>query len=124
MGNYGPQHWKTTDSKVKRTLVVEEARKKSEEERLVTVGVAKQGAWVKWDSAIDMSLSWKELWQIDQGRLSFLLRALADLLPFPANLKQWGKDEAATCQLCSSPNCTLNHILSSCPKALGEGIMG
>lgn len=122
LGNYGPQSWTTTDPKTKRTLVVEEIRKKAEEDRVVkAVGMAKQGAWTKWESAIDMSLSWKEIWQTDQGKLSFLLRSFTDLLPSPANLKQWGLVDSAKCHLCSAPVCTLNHILCSCPKALGQG---
>ena len=59
-----------------------------------------------------------EIWQFDQGRLSFLLSTLTDLLPSPANLKQWQIEESANCHLCKSPDCTLNHILSSCPRAV------
>ena len=42
MGNYGPQHWKTTDPTIRRAQVVEHSKKKAEEERMVkTVGLAK-----------------------------------------------------------------------------------
>ena len=75
---------------------MEKQKKKAEEERLVkAVSLTKQGAWTNWDSARDISLSCKEMWQIDQRRLSFLLRTLTDLLPSPANLKQWQIEELA-----------------------------
>ena len=76
---------------------------------------------MQWDKALDRPLSWKELWGTDQGKLSFLLRAVADLLPTPNNLKIWGKEENPSCFQCGKALCSLNHILTGCPKALGEG---
>ncbi|RXN32649.1 reverse transcriptase [Labeo rohita] len=38
----------------------------------------------------------------------------------PSNLYTWGRVETPACPLCSKPG-TLEHILSSCSKALGEG---
>lgn len=46
--------------------------------------------------------------------------AVYDVLPSPSNLHIWGKGESPTCPLCSRRG-TLKHILSCCPKALGEG---
>ncbi len=66
-------------------------------------------------------MSWKELWQTDQGRLSFLLRSVTDLLPTPRNIKLWGGEEDPSCNQCGAVSCTLNHILTGCPKALAEG---
>ena len=43
-----------------------------------------------------------------------------DVLPSPTNLHIWGKRETPNCQLCARKG-SLQHILSSCPKALGDG---
>ena len=122
LGNYGSQLWSKADPKTKRNLVVQQVRRTEERERQVkAVGLASQGRWMAWEPALDRKLTWKELWAMDQGKLSFILRATADLLPTPSNLRIWGKEENAACKLCNKANCTLNHILSSCPKALGDG---
>ena len=42
------------------------------------------------------------------------------MLPIPMNLHIWGKRETPNCQLCARKG-SLQHILSSCPKALGDG---
>ena len=42
------------------------------------------------------------------------------MLSSPTNLHIWGKRETPNCQLCAR-NGSLQHILSSCPKALGDG---
>lgn len=85
------------------------------------IGLASQGRWTQWDQVQERPLTWKELWQTDQGKLSFLLRSVTDLLPTPSNLKIWGGEEDPSCKQCGAANCTLNHILTGCPKALAEG---
>jgi len=76
---------------------------------------------MQWDHTLERSLSWKELWATEQGKLSFLLRALANLLPTQNNLKIWGKEEDVSCKQCGTTISALNHILTGCPKSLGEG---
>lgn len=74
------------------------------------------------DGKIDQGQNnWKELWQTNQGKLSFLLCSVTDLLPTPSNLKIWGSEEDPSCSQCGAVPCTLNHILTGCPKALAEG---
>ncbi|KAJ4939518.1 hypothetical protein JOQ06_028966, partial [Pogonophryne albipinna] len=46
--------------------------------------------------------------------------AVYDVLPSPSNLHIWGIEESPACPLCSKLG-NLEHILSCCPKALGEG---
>ena len=55
------------------------------------------------------------------GQLSFLLRAGADCLPSPMNLRRWKLRTNAKCDLCQSPSPTIHHILSGCPTALDQG---
>ena len=122
LGNYGVNLWSKANNRMRRDMLIEQIRQATEKDRMVTlVGQAKQGRWTHWDAALDKPLTWNDIWSLDQGKLSFMLRALTDLLPSPANLKIWGLADSAICQLCGSSNCSLNHILSSCPKALGEG---
>lgn len=53
--------------------------------------------------------------------LNFLLHSVTDLLPTPSNLKIWGGEEDPSCKQCGAATCTLNHILTGCPKALADG---
>ncbi|KAF4111690.1 hypothetical protein G5714_008721 [Onychostoma macrolepis] len=122
LGHYSEKRWSRADARARRGLVVQRVREAAEEERQVkAIGLASQGRWTQWDQAQERPLSWKELWQIDQGRLSFLLRSVTDLLPTPRNIKIWGGEEDPSCNQCGAVSCTLNHILTGCPKALAEG---
>jgi hypothetical protein len=122
LGHYSEKRWSRVDARARRDLVVQRVHETVEEERQVkAIGLASQGRWTQWDQAQERPLSWKELWQIDQGRLSFLLRSVTDLLPTPRNIKIWGGAEDSSCNQCGAVFCTLNHILTGCPKALAEG---
>ena len=79
-----------------------------------------QGAWMKWEQAMERRVTWKDIWQWNPQRIKFLIQGVYDVLPSPSNLCIWGKTETPTCPLCSKIG-TLEHILSSCSKALGEG---
>lgn len=78
-----------------------------EDRRIKAVGLGSQARWVQWEEAQERPMSWKDLWGTDQGKLTFLLRAVADLLPTPSNLKIWGKENDASCKQCSAKFCTL-----------------
>ncbi|XP_072037648.1 uncharacterized protein [Amphiura filiformis] len=87
---------------------------------------AKQGQWLKWDSAMQTDTSWKKLLYVCTPEiLSFHINAIHDQLPSPANLKLWGKTNLGLCQLCNYRNCTLLHILNCCSYYLRmEGTTG
>lgn len=122
LGNYDTKSWAKGDARVRRELVVQRVRETAEEDRRVkAVGLGSQACWVQWEGALDRPMSWKDLWGTDQGKLSFLLRAVADLLPTPSNLRIWGKEDDASCKQCSAKFCTLKHILTGCPRALADG---
>ncbi|CAM4733730.1 unnamed protein product [Leuciscus chuanchicus] len=122
LGHYSDKRWSRADTRARRGLVVQRVREAAEEDRQVkAIGLASQGRWTQWDQAQERSLSWKELWQTDQGKLSFLLRSVTDLLPTPRNIKIWGGEEDPSCNQCGAAFCTLNHILAGCPRALAEG---
>jgi len=83
---------------------------------------AKQGQFLKWDTAMQVDTSWKKLLYVwSPELLSFHINAIHDLLPSPANLRLWGKTDIGTCQLCHYHNCTLFHILNGCNYSLHNG---
>ena len=55
------------------------------------------------------------------GQLSFLIRAGADCLPTPLNLRRWKIKSSSKCILCESPQPTTSHILNGCQTALTQG---
>lgn len=103
----------------KRRLVVEEVRRQEEGERQAkAVSMAKQRRWTNWEGLEKKKLSWRDIWQMEGARLSFVIRATYDLLPSPQNLKEWyGEDP--TCSLCQVP-ASLRHILSGCTTSLTQ----
>ncbi len=65
-------------------------------------------------------MTWAELWKAEPQQIKFLIQAVYDVLPSPSNLHIWSKVESPACPLCFRRG-TLEHILSCCTKALGEG---
>ncbi|XP_078589523.1 uncharacterized protein LOC144869891 [Branchiostoma floridae x Branchiostoma japonicum] len=120
-GSITTQRWKDAEPKLRRKLIQSEIRRQVEEQRraqAVSQGV--QGAWVKWEQAIERKVTWKELWSWEPLRTQFLLKSVYDLLPTPANLKRWGKESEEKCVLCGKRG-TLSHLLTGCAIALGQG---
>ncbi|XP_073720025.1 uncharacterized protein [Misgurnus anguillicaudatus] len=107
--------------KERRQLVQGEVRAAVEEERSSkAVGMARQGAWTRWEQAVERKITWTELWRSEPHRIKFLVQAVYDVLPSPSNLYTWGLIDTPGCVLCQRKG-TLEHILSCCPRALGEG---
>ena len=105
----------------RRQLVLEEVHAGIEEERTSRmVGMRQQGAWTRWESAMEKKVTWNELWHAEPQRIKFLIQAVYDVLPSPVNLHIWGKSDSPGCPRCPGSG-SLEHILSSCPTALGEG---
>ena len=103
------------DSRGRRDMVITELKMIEEEKRVATAaGQAKQCAWMNWEEAEARKLSWSSLMTMEPLALSFLLRSTYNLLPTPANHKQWGFTGDDTCAMCMSARGTLWHILSSC----------
>ncbi|XP_063050108.1 uncharacterized protein LOC134444859 [Engraulis encrasicolus] len=107
--------------KERRQLIQEEVRAGVEEARCSRmVGMRQQGAWTRWEEAAARKVSWSELWRSEPHRIKFLIQSVYDVLPSPSNLHRWGLAENPLCPLCQKAG-TLEHILSCCPRALGEG---
>ena len=77
----------------------------------------KQGTWIKMESAKDSAVTWGDDRHIDPPKLSFLIKAVYDVLPTPVNLHirmLTSSDRCRTCRKTSS----LKHILIRCEFAL------
>lgn len=112
--------WRKATTSERRTLVVEEVRRQEEAARSAkAVSLAKQGQWMQWEGVERRKISWKELWEMEASKISFIIRATYDVLPTPKNLQQWyGEDP--TCALCPTP-ATLKHIMVGCKTSLTQG---
>ena len=80
-----------------------------------------QGRWTNWNDIQVRELSWKDLWNISDKRISMMIKSAYNVLGTPANLKAWKLQDDDTCDLCSHSPCNLKHILSACKVALVEG---
>ncbi|XP_057679565.1 uncharacterized protein LOC130908002 [Corythoichthys intestinalis] len=107
--------------KERQHLLQEEVRAGLEEERVGrALGLRQQGAWTRWEGTLQRKVTWSNIMQADLHRVRFLVAAVYDSLPSPANLHVWGKSETPSCSLCSGRG-SLEHLLSSCPKSLADG---
>ena len=119
LGMQKRKYYSSSSSKVKRDMIVQSIREKEEEKRVVTMaGFSKQGAHLKWDVP-QRRLKHNNIINTSDVQLSFLIKAVYDLLPTPANKSKWFNREE-TCTLCGGEG-TLNHILSCCKVALAQG---
>lgn len=121
LGMLEQQLWQKASDKERRHLVQREIGHIEEEARHArAVGMRQQGDWTRWEEARPRKVTWGDMWKMDGGKLSFLLRSVYDLLPSPSNLCTWGLAESPNCVLCGKPS-NLQHILSSCQVALADG---
>ncbi|XP_066302044.1 uncharacterized protein [Branchiostoma lanceolatum] len=116
------QRWCTVGHRERREMVQSEIRRKEEESRRAqAVSQGSQCAWTKWEGLKDRRVMWSNLYRWEPLRTQFLIKAVYDLLPTPANKKRWGMQEEENCGLCGKRG-TLSHILSGCLVALSQGM--
>ena len=119
-GFFPSTHTNSAKGKERRQLI-QEVREGVEEVRYCKmVGLSQQGAWTRWEDGEKKRITWSDCWRPDFSEIRFLIKSVYDVLPSPTNLHIWGKRETPNCQLCAMKG-SLQHILSSCPKALGDG---
>lgn len=120
LGSFPKPHYHKARGREKRQMVQDEIRAEVEEDRWVKmVAMYQQGTWTRWEHGEQRKITWPELWRLEPLHIKFLIQSVYDILPSPTSLQRWGLNTAA-CQLCQK-RATLEHILSCCPKALGEG---
>ncbi|GFO46899.1 reverse transcriptase [Plakobranchus ocellatus] len=100
-------------------MIIDEIRREEDYKRMQkAVQQLQQGYRTSWEGVLQRSLTWNEVWHMTPFRISFLIRAVYDLLPSYANLLRWGMKDDPTCPLCQSTQ-TTEHVLSSCKVAPG-----
>ncbi len=57
--------------------------------RKKAVSLAKQGQWMQLEGLEKRKISWRESWEIQANDISFIIRAMYDVLPSPMNREQW-----------------------------------
>ena len=83
------------------------------------VAQKKQGSWLRWESVRAKKIPWDELWRMETRRIRFAISSVYDILPTLTNLCTWKMSDDPLCKLCGK-RATLEHILSSCSRALAD----
>ncbi|GFO13637.1 polyprotein [Plakobranchus ocellatus] len=121
LGSTTAKWWSKTQGKEKRDMIIDEIRNKEDSIRVQkAVQQPQQGQWTQWDTALQRSLTWNDIWHMAPLRISFLIRSVYDLLPSKANLVRWGKKDVSPCPLCQGRQ-TTEHVMSLCKVALSQG---
>ena len=85
LGLHKRKYYSTCSQKDQRDLVVEKLREKEEEKRVVAMaGFSNQGAQLRWEVP-QRRVRHNDLIKTSDAQLSFLIKAVYDLLPIPAN---------------------------------------
>ena len=77
----------------------------------------KQGAWTRWENTKDRTITWSDVKQMEPKQLSFLIKAVYDILHTPVNLKLWGLSTSNLCKACGKI-ANLKHVLTGCQYSL------
>ena len=119
----GLGHGTYKDREVTRKDLTAEIKIMDDEARLPHIlGLIKQSKWLAWDNVIELDLKWKEvMYAMSPSTLSFVLNAVQDTLPDPANLRRWAPTTTPACALCGWKNVSHVHILCGCKVALRQG---
>ena len=94
------------NKKEKRKMIVKTIKEMEEEERTVRMtNFRKQGAQLGWEVP-ERRIGHREILEMPEGRLKFLVKAVHDLLPTPSNKNLWyGTEES--CHLCGGEGTAL-----------------
>ncbi len=57
--------------------------------RKKAVSLAKQGQWMQLEGLETSKISWRKSWEIQANNISFIIKAMYDVLPSPMNREQW-----------------------------------
>ena len=71
----------------------------------------------QWESAKDRTVTWRDHKHMELKKLSFLIKAVYDVLPTSVNVHAWGLTTSDQCRA-SGKTASLKHILTGCEYAL------
>lgn len=105
LGSFPKPRYGRTHGKEKRQLVQDEICAEIEEDCCSKmVNMSKQWAWTRWEHAEPRKFTWAVLWRAEHLCTKFLIQSVYDVIIKPSQRRG-----------------TLEHILSYCSKALGDG---
>lgn len=108
-------HYEIANGRERQRLTQVVVRASVEEERTSrAVSMKQQGAWIKWEQAMERHITWKDIWHWNPQRIKFFIQGVYDVLLSPSNLYTWGKMKTPACTLCSKTGTYTLHTLSSC----------
>lgn len=88
LGSTPITHYNKLKGKERRDLVQKEVRVGIEEQRASQmVGLRQQGAWTRWEDAMERKISWAELCRAQPYCIKFLIQSVYDTLPIPYRLR-------------------------------------
>ena len=120
IGIHHRSYYSKASQKERRNLMVGKVKEQEEERRYLKVAsLRKQGVSTKWQVP-EKKLTHREVIFSTESKLQFMVKAVYDLLPTPANKNTWFRTKEHMCPLCGK-NGTLNHVLSGCKVALQQG---
>ena len=118
----GGEEGKRREVLSRRKQLVKTVLEEKEDEYLTkAVQMAVQGRWTAWKDLNQRVISWRSLVYGDAKLFRFCIGATFNTLSSPANLKRWGLALSDECHLCQKEKCTVQHVLSGCKVALGQG---
>ena len=103
--------------------VIERVQQRITDVRNVENGMLeRQGMWASWrQHVLATDLSWHSMFKMGDSMIGFMLSAVYGTLLTPALVSKWSEDEDGMCKLCTISSGTIQHILSGCKVALGQG---
>ena len=114
------RYYSKAHHKERRGMICDEVRAEEEDQRRVkATSFSKQGANLQWETN-QKKMNHKEIMNMSESRLKFIMKSVHDLLGTPANKNKWFKTQEFHCKICGG-NGTLAHILSGCKVSLAQG---
>ena len=122
MKSNGGKKKKKTSGKNRWDIVIQDVRSDIDDKRfLKRVLQSQQGQWTNWEETLQKSITWNDIWQMASLWLSFLIHYTYNQFSSKNNHFKGKKELYPTCPLCNDKPQTLEHVLTSCKTALGNG---
>lgn len=75
--------WNKSASRERWKVVAAEVRQQEESSRCAkAVSQVKRGQWMSWESVEKQTISWKDMWEMESSRISFLIRSIYPSYPY------------------------------------------
>ena len=79
-----------------------------------------QGQWTQWKDFVSRDFKWRSLYSAEFKFSKICIGASYNTSDTPSNLKRWGFVTVASCAVCDTDVCAIQHILSGCKTMLAQ----